>query len=757
MKLRQGWIERYQDKLTLLISFLISYLMFLPVFKAPGKFIFGVSGDALKNYFTLAYYVRNDSGVLFSGMNYPYGEIVTYTDNQPLLAWILQSLSSWLPTGDHVVGIQNLLLILSPVITAWLISLILKRLGVHPVLNIIGSVLIAFLSPQIHRLTGHYGLAYSWLVPGIWYLSLRFEEAKSREFLWAGSIAVYILAMGLLHPYNAVISLLFVLSRSFVSWIYKRDMRALLLSFGSALVGIILFLVIQNLMDGFDGRPKFPYGIYIYNADLEGFFAPFYKPLHPVFNYLFNTSENVAFEKRMYIGIVSIFMVLALLFRFFSGIKRSIRFRRLPGTNVDTRILWWQVLIVFLVASGTMHTLVLEHFIEIFPPIAQFRGLARFGWIIYYLISIYTVYWLHLWYRQMKFKGMKRSAVFGLGLLAIFWIFDDWHYNKQIKSEIMHKNDLMDPKISDCIKFLSDNDLNADDFQAILVTPIIILGSEKIDRGKGDWFLREGMEFAFHTGLPLVNIMMSRTPMEFASSYLELYAPDYVHKRRSDDWNDKPLLMFGWDYESLDPREKAWADKSELIGAYRGIKVYNIPVSVFKETSLTESCNDQMADSLDTYELPVFYEDFDGYGSEHQYLGKGAYQFPVHSDDSSTIFQVESVVLQDTSVLYFAYVWVYMDSEIAGFPELFLDEYVDDDFLLTRTPFDIGEIPFVHGKWVRWYAPFRLDGQVKKIRFWGNGNLHTLDELIIMPDGMDSCKQMEDESYRYNNVKIKKK
>lgn len=756
MKSRLDWIEKYQDKLTLLVAFLISYLMFLPVFKAPGKFIFGISGDALKNYFTLAYYVRNDSGVLFTGMNYPYGEVVTYTDNQPLLAWILQALSSWLPTGDHVVGIQNVLLITAPVLTAFLISLILKRFGIHPVLNIIGSILIAFLSPQIHRLTGHYGLAYSWLVPGIWYIMLRFEEAKKRQYLWAGGIAFYMIAMGLLHPYNAVISLLFVMSRTFVRWIYSRNTKAFLWSFGSAIAGIIAFLLIQKAMDGFEGRPKFPYGIYIYNADLEGFFAPFYKPLHPVFKAIFNTSDNIAFEKRMYIGLVAIFMILALVFRFFSGLRKSLKFRRLPGTNVESRIIWWQVLIVFLVASGTMHTLVLEYFIEVFPPIAQFRGLARFGWIIYYLVTVYSVYWLHLWYRQMKFKGLKSSAIFGMGCLTIFWIFDAWHYNKQIKSEIMHKNDLLDPHITDCTQFLSDHNLSAEDFQAILVTPIIVLGSEKIDRSKGDWFLREGMEFSFHTGLPLINIVMSRTPMEFATSFMELYAPDYVHKRRSDDWNEKPVLMFGWDYHSLDAREKEWADQSTLIGVHRGINVYSVPVEVFKKTRMPESCNSASVILNDSLKLPVFYADFDGSPSEEVYKGKGAFRFSKQSKDSS-IFEIPSVVMKDTSVLYFAYVWVYMDSEIAGFPELYLDEYVDDGFLLTRTPFDIAEVPFVNGKWVRWFAPFRLDTQEKRIRVWGNGNKHTLDELIIMPDGLEECRKLEDGSYRFNNVKVGRK
>jgi len=38
--------------------------------------LLSASGDGLKNFYTLAYYVKYDSGFWFTGMLYPYGEHV---------------------------------------------------------------------------------------------------------------------------------------------------------------------------------------------------------------------------------------------------------------------------------------------------------------------------------------------------------------------------------------------------------------------------------------------------------------------------------------------------------------------------------------------------------------------------------------------------------------------------------------------------------------------------------------------------------
>ncbi|HMU69713.1 MAG TPA: hypothetical protein PKC38_06885, partial [Chitinophagales bacterium] len=47
---------------------------------SPNHYLLTTGGDAFKNYYTPAWYVANDKGDRFTGMNYPYGEHVVFTD-----------------------------------------------------------------------------------------------------------------------------------------------------------------------------------------------------------------------------------------------------------------------------------------------------------------------------------------------------------------------------------------------------------------------------------------------------------------------------------------------------------------------------------------------------------------------------------------------------------------------------------------------------------------------------------------------------
>ena len=77
-----------------MVVIMTTYLhrQFEMVFKCPSCHLFVDSADGLKNYFTGAYFVKHDGfGVWSEGMNYPYGEHVVYTDNQPIISMILKA------------------------------------------------------------------------------------------------------------------------------------------------------------------------------------------------------------------------------------------------------------------------------------------------------------------------------------------------------------------------------------------------------------------------------------------------------------------------------------------------------------------------------------------------------------------------------------------------------------------------------------------------------------------------------------------
>ena len=69
---------------------LVWFLAIVPIFVLYHQLIFNPNtilldseGDGIKNYYTFKYFINNStSWTDFDGMNYPYGEIVTYLDSQ---------------------------------------------------------------------------------------------------------------------------------------------------------------------------------------------------------------------------------------------------------------------------------------------------------------------------------------------------------------------------------------------------------------------------------------------------------------------------------------------------------------------------------------------------------------------------------------------------------------------------------------------------------------------------------------------------
>ncbi|MBK8555528.1 MAG: hypothetical protein IPL65_07045 [Lewinellaceae bacterium] len=52
----------------------------------PNTQLIGAGPDGFKNYMTTGWHVRYDTSyVHFGGMNFPFGEHVLFTDNQPIL------------------------------------------------------------------------------------------------------------------------------------------------------------------------------------------------------------------------------------------------------------------------------------------------------------------------------------------------------------------------------------------------------------------------------------------------------------------------------------------------------------------------------------------------------------------------------------------------------------------------------------------------------------------------------------------------
>ena len=128
MKPTVPWLRILWITLVLVAPGFILYSYFTKIFACPECYLFEDGGDGLKNYYTLDYYVKHDQGWHFSGMNYPYGEHIIYTDNQPLLAMTLGWIHRHVINMDkHVVGTLNMLMLLSIYLGVIVTYLLLRR------------------------------------------------------------------------------------------------------------------------------------------------------------------------------------------------------------------------------------------------------------------------------------------------------------------------------------------------------------------------------------------------------------------------------------------------------------------------------------------------------------------------------------------------------------------------------------------------------------------------------------------------------
>ncbi|MEM6267884.1 MAG: hypothetical protein AAF998_00535 [Bacteroidota bacterium] len=542
--------SRLSAVLVLLLTGVGLLLHYHRVVFSPNTVVTGATMDGLKNYYTPWYHVAHDDAYFwFEGMNYPYGEQPVFADAQPLLSNIIRFVSrNLVDVSDYTVGILNLALFFGLMWAAWLLFLILKRFRVEPVLAAVAASALTLLSPQMLKITGHYALGYAFVVPLVWYLALRFYAAPhwKPSLLLAG--AVFIFAW--LHPYYLMISAVFLTALALVHWFFQpRDLRfwSRLLHLGlQVLLPGILFGVILKLSDPVTDRPGNPYGFEEYIATWRTVFLPYAIPgLDWVKRFQTDLEEN--WEGVAYVGMAGGTMFLFFLFRVGRRVVRRFRKRRVPrhrgawiSTQPQVAISVGAGLLVLLFACGFPFSYKPELMTDLFPPIKQFRSLGRFAWVFYYTWTVFAVYLIQLavhYHRQRGRPGLA-YAVLGLALGATF--AEGWGYNSALSgriSRVQRPKMVHDGQDNPWIPLIDPNQ-----YEAIVALPFFHEGSENYTTDNAVSYA-VAFEASIKTGLPLLNVMMSRTSLGQTWSHFQLTTEPYRPLELLDKMTgDKPLL-----------------------------------------------------------------------------------------------------------------------------------------------------------------------------------------------------------------------
>jgi hypothetical protein len=208
-------------------------------------------------------------------MNYPAGEHLLFTDNQPFIASILRWLNAFFPIEQNLIWFLPIILFGSYLLGAIFLSSLILKIGAKPWFAALSSAGIMLLSPQLVRLSGHYSLAYGFIIPLLFALVFRaWQNCEAKSWI---PVLIMLYLVGFIHPYFTAMASLFVFLFRIVEQTGKRQLTSLkawLNTFWISLGGMLLFQITLMLTDPVSDRPASPYGFLVYRATLSSIFMP---------------------------------------------------------------------------------------------------------------------------------------------------------------------------------------------------------------------------------------------------------------------------------------------------------------------------------------------------------------------------------------------------------------------------------------------------------------------------------------------------
>jgi hypothetical protein len=721
----------------------------------------GNGGDAYKNYYTLAYYLRNDTGAHFTGMNYPFGEQVMFTDNQPLLAWILKALTKPFPgIVYHVHGIISWLIFLSVLVSAAFIYKTLRKQAVDVVPAVAFSVLIAALSPQFLRFMGHFSLAYTCVLPMVfYYLVSAFQQKHGNRYPLL--IAVTVTLFSFIHLYYLALSGMFIMLVAMLyalvhirqiktEWQFPAKLTV------SAITPFIILKGFLLLTDHIADRPTAPWGFVATRSTVSDIFIGAYSFTGQLVGDLFPQAPIAHnFEGYGYIGLVASLCFACLV------IYTLIQLVRRKGNPIPYPFNYFLpagiVILLFAMAFPFCIDQFEKYYVLMPGPIKQFRASGRFNWAFYYTITLLTAVFISRLAQSSKHKW----AQYALLLIPVtVWAVElnmisvrnarDFKIVSGVSNEIEEERALHEN--------LHRLGKKATDYQAILALPLFLNGSEKLYIESEAAFA--AMQSSLYTNLPLIDCEMSRTSQSQAFSIANLTGAPLTKKEVVKLFpNNKPLLMLSVG-GNLKPAEWRLMDKAKYLFQYGDRTYFELPLSAF--TDVQDSVKQLVATNYNSYYRhgdymstdslhTVFIKNFDTETTPYASFGKGAWYS--RRDDAFLFFDTLPNARENTE--YEISIWFYADKRRPAFPVIYFTQLDSAGQEIFKRDANGKFSTNTYGDWVRSDFTFTIRNKNEKLFISGNGEFASYDELMIRPVKTDVITHYENAGkFMFNNFPV---
>jgi len=664
--------DKYGKQAGLLITALLSIIVLSAfygnLFGKLNRVCFASGGDGIQSYINMEYHIKFDSSYMrCNSMNYPYGEHVFFTNNQPLFSNTVKFISQHLvDISDYTLGMLNFLMLFSLVITPVIIYLIFTGLSIGPFIAGLASIGITYLTPQLDRFGGHFNLSYVCAIPLMILLLMKFFQKPSamRSLFIALTVMAGALTHFYLYGFFAILVIGFYLAYGLNKEKVFKKKQAWAVHFFVQLILPYLILQTFYLFDHVTDRTSFPWGFLYYRAYPQSVFLPFNKPYGRFLYEIFDVS-NIDWEGFAYTGIPAMAGTVIFLFVLSKKLLRKNN-RHIWQVTPDFQlnILFWASLAALLYSFGLPFILGLQFLVDLIGPVRQMRGIARFSWIFYYVMNIITVYWL---WNYWKSTGRKILAVILLAA-SLLTLFFEAYYNVRNRGRSLENHI---PALVDRNLALPEDQwirhIKCNHYQAIIPVPYFHVGSENIWLDNGCDIITKSFIAIVNSGLPCLGVNLSRTSINQTVDNMALMLePSGTSIKMERFPSQKPFLLLAARCDFLSGHEKQLIRHAIRIDSSGTFDIYDLPFKAFQD----------IADSLSRlvvqeFEHPRLFEyrdiksddavvtfrylDYDSLTWEEAFAGKGCYSGK--AGKKNVIF-TGFIPHSDTGKLYTVSIWI---------------------------------------------------------------------------------------------------
>ena len=587
--------------------------------------IFSGSGDGIKNYYTYMFHAKYDGGFWdFTGMNYPFYENIVYTDAHPLLSYLIGQLG----LADYGIGILNVVMLLSFPISAFFIHKVLKHYGISGLWAFLSALVICFMAPQVFRLTGHLSLSYAFAIPLMWYLLIKVES--SGKWMWSILMFLTLFICFFTHPYLGLILAIFGLTYALIFWFFNRKQWLFygLKIVAPVLVSIVLFQVLVNLSDTHVDRMETPAGFFHYYGKWSAFLVPHHGPM----NYIKHKVgfKMAGWESWAYIGLATItYIVIGVVY--YIRNRKEIALSEIIKSPLGKIYIAGHLILLFSFCFPLKYDF-LRWVTEVLGPLKQFRVLARFGWVYFYIVMVCGV-WIIAKIKSKSTSKLTWDIVFYVGILFTILEFYPTHIGVS-KSIGRTKNPFQKEHLSKDLNEVIDW-TKGKQYDAILFLPFTHFSSENIyiHDGKDEQSRADAMMLSYHTHLPLLNTVTSRTSVSESALFINFFSYDFIEKPLADSIGSDKKIMLIKNNDGLNINELKMVWESEVIFKNGTFTIFefsqenwNSPQAFNKLVKQSENAHYDVGQGFysDTNAVWFLYDSFDELKEPNSMTGPGA-------------------------------------------------------------------------------------------------------------------------------------